>query len=145
MPGRGSRNASDYYSKSSRSNTNRDRVNFGHYDINSIYEAMTRRLGSDDYQKYKDAQNLSFLSGFPIIGNFVKAMDQYKQAEDLFNRTGKFSAYPALYGGGGSGFGNAIGNAVVDGVKIASGYHDLYQFYAGEPDAFRAFQNGMYG
>ena len=79
----------------------------------------------------------------PIIGNFVRGVEQARQVEDLYNSTGKVSAYPGLTGGYG-GLGSAVGGAALSGVKIATGVNDLYQFYSGEPDAFRYFENNSY-
>lgn len=100
----------------------------------------------EEQRKFDNAYWESILGGVPYIGPLIKGVEGANQLEDLYKNTGKVPAYPAISGTGGAGLGYTAANvAGMAANRIANGFHDLYQFYSGEPDSFRAMMNGMYG
>lgn len=112
--------------------------------VSDYSDLLKESIGADNPELF-EARLKSFLSGVPYVGPFVQAYDQSQMLEDLYKRTGKVPAYPGYSSIGYGGLGNAVGNtgrAVAN--RIADGSHDLYQYYAGEPDNFRKMMNGAY-
>lgn len=78
----------------------------------------------------RSSQFLEAMSGVPIVGSFIRGVQGVNQLEDLYNNTGRTSNYAGSGVSGASGIGSGLSTL----GKIADGAHDLYQFYAGEPD-----------
>lgn len=104
----------------------------GYNDVADLVENMFVDHRSEDQKKLQEARVTSFLSGLPLIGGFVKGIDQARQLEDYYNNTGKLPTYPANSSIGYSGLGHSAGSAALS--MIPDGQNDLYQFYSGEPD-----------
>lgn len=104
------------------------------------YAAMVKREVVDK-SDLRGAQLLEGLSNVPIAGNIIRGIQGVNRLEDLYNNTGR----TAYYAGSGVSGAGALGSAVGQAAKIADGVHDLYQYYSGTPDDFRAMTNNMYG
>lgn len=137
--------------KSSSKDTNNKRMDEmkgeSDYSRHLVDQGKFDNLHYDENERqFNEAYWESIFSGVPIVGPLVKGIEGAKQLEDLYKNTGKVPAYPAISGVGGAGIGYTAANvAGMAANRIASGFHDLYQFYTGEPDSFRSMMNGMYG
>lgn len=90
----------------------------------------------------RGAETETFLSGLPYVGDMLRGIEGVNQLEDLYAKTGKLPAYPASQGLGAGAVGHSIGQIA---QKVADGKNDLYEYYSGSPDDFRAQMNNMYG
>lgn len=111
--------------------------------FNEYPDLIKESIGADNPELF-EARLKTFLSGVPFVGPMVQSYEQSQMLEDLYKRTGKVPAYPASSGIGYGGVGHIASNAAAGVAKIASGKHDLYEFYSGEPDNFRQMMNGAY-
>lgn len=106
-------------------------------------DLLKESIGADNEELF-NARLKTFLSGVPGIGPMVQAYDKAQQLEDLYKNTGKVPAYPSISGIGYGGVGNVAARVASGAAHIASGTHDLYEFYSGSSDSFRNAMNGMY-
>lgn len=90
----------------------------------------------------RGAQLETFISGLPYAGDFLRGIEGVNRLEDLYNNTGKVPEYPSLSGVGAGAAGHAISQGI---SKIMDGKNDLYEYYSGTPDDFRAQMNYTYG
>ena len=84
-----------------------------------------------DKAELRGAQIEGFASGLPIVGGLVKGVNNVEQMEDLFNNTGKVSAYPGVQSSGLSSAGKSVAGI---SRKIEAGTHDLFEHYTGTKD-----------
>lgn len=89
----------------------------------------------------RDAEARQIASGLPIVGDLLKGQDGISQLEDLYAKTGKTAQYAAVQNTGAASLGHFAGTLA---NQVANGFNDLYQYYSGEPDAFRSEMNNSY-
>lgn len=78
------------------------------------------------------------LSGVPVVGDVLRGLNGVQQMEDLYDRTGKTVAYGASQNLGASSMGHSVDSLT---RKIEPGTHDLAEFYSGDRDISRPFDN----
>ena len=146
MPRKNDRSGGSYSSKDSNNKRQNEIKGESDYAQHLVDQGKFDNLKIDENEnKYNQAMAESIWSGVPLVGPLIKGAEGARQLTDLYKNTGKVPAYPALSGVGGAGLGYVASNvAGLAANRIANGFHDLYQFYSGEPDTFRTMMNGMY-
>lgn len=69
--------------------------------LNSVPGMRSAQLGENFYNSFFNAGQRSAIkqasAKLPFVGGFIQAGDAYNQAMDLYNNTGRASAYPGIY------------------------------------------------
>lgn len=93
----------------------------------------------DDETRLREAKLLSFMSGLPVVGGFVRGVQGARYMDDYYRNTGFIPSYPGLNDpyGGFSTLGRSIGDTALSlatrgksaGYNVKEGTNDLLTFY----------------
>lgn len=137
MPKRNDRNYKT--GKSSNPRQNPISNGGGASTLPELYGQDKEKWEYDDETKLREAELLSFMSGMPIIGGFVRGIQGARYMDDYYRNTGFIPSYPGLNDpyGGFSTLGRSVGNAALSlatrggsaGYNVKEGTNDLLTFY----------------
>lgn len=137
MPKRDDRNYKTGKSSNPRAHTNEP--GYGASTLPQLYGSDSGKWTYDDDTKMREAQFLSFLSGVPLVGGFVRGIQSARYMDDYYRNTGFIPSYPGLndpYGGysGLARAGSNLASAVASrggsaGYNVKEGTNDLLSFY----------------
>lgn len=137
MPKRNDRNYKTGQSSNPRAHTKDP--GYGASTLPELYGQDSEKWNYEDETKLREAELLSFMSGMPVIGGFVRGIQGARYMDDYYRNTGMLPSYPGLNDpyGGFSTLGRSVGNAAVSlatrgksaGYDVKEGTNDLLTFY----------------
>lgn len=137
MPKRDDRNYKTGKSSNPRAHTSEP--GYGASKLSSLYGQDSQKVTYDDETKLREAEFLSFLSGMPLVGGFVRGIQGARYMDDYYRNTGFIPSYPGLNDpyGGFSTLGRTVGNTALSlasrggsaGYNVKEGTNDLLKFY----------------